>query len=203
MLEFITGSLVYTMAKDAIGAVLHKRQKLTPSEVLERRQKWKPLFEAEIWRTHRDKLRQDAIVRDMKRMDHYPDAKDTRGISPWFRVGLVGTYHRGIYLGLQWDTLTKDGDDIQWRRTDYAAGESGDIRVVLLGSVPYEYVDNVDWKGDEYYSYPHIYCYFNHKKQPYEHLAYYTETVPPGGLPFFTEVVAFDKVRKLKKKWHG
>jgi hypothetical protein len=105
MFDFITGSFVYTLVKDAIGAVLHKRHKLTPSEILERRQKWKPLFEQEIRKTRTEKLRQDVIVRDMKRIDHYPDAREGRGISPWFRVGLVGTYHRGIYLALAWDTL--------------------------------------------------------------------------------------------------
>ena len=198
MLEFITTSLLYTMAKDAITAVHHGRQRWSTSEIIARRQKWKPLFEQEIWKTHRDKIRQDAIVRDMKRIDHYPDAKEGKGISPWFRVGLVGTFHRGIYLGLRWDTLTRDDDGAHWRETNYRADEQGDIRVVLLGTVPYEYIDNVDWDGDEYYHYPHIYCYFNFKKQPYEHLGFYTETVSPGGLPCYTEVVAHKDVRKLK-----
>jgi len=200
MLESITTSFLYTVAKDAIAAIRHGRQRLSASEIVARRQKWKPLFEQEVWKTHRDKVRQDAIVRDMKRIDHYPDAEAGKGISPWFRVGLVGTYHRGVYLGLRWDTLTKDADGTHWRETNYGAEERGDIKVVLLGSVPYEYIDNVDWDGDEYYPYPHIYCYFNYKKQPYEHLGFYTETVPPGGLPFFTEVVAYKEVRKLKTK---
>jgi hypothetical protein len=200
MLELITTSLLYTMAKDGIAAIRHGRQRLSASEIIARRQKWKPLFQQEIWKTHTDKLRQDAIVRDMKRIDQYPDAEEGKGISPWFRVGLVGIYHRGIYLGLRWCTLTKDDDGTHWRETNYSAGEQGDIRVALLGSVPYEYIDNVDWDGDEYYPYPHIYCYFNFRKEPYEHLGFYTETVPPGGLPFFTEVVAYKDVRKLKSK---
>ena len=78
MLEFVTTNLPYTMAKDAITAIRHGRRRLSASEIIARRQKWKPLFEQEIWKTHRDKLRQDAIVRDMKRIDHYPDAKSPR-----------------------------------------------------------------------------------------------------------------------------
>jgi hypothetical protein len=106
MLEFITTSLLYTVAKDSITAIRHGRQRLSASEILARRQKWKPLFEQEVWKTHRDKLRQDAIVRDMKRIDHYPNVKADKGISPWFRVGLVGTYYRGVYLGLRWCCAT-------------------------------------------------------------------------------------------------
>ncbi len=199
MFEFITTNLLYTMAKDAIAAIRHRRQQLSASQIVARRQKWKPLFEQEVWRTHTEKLRQDVIIRDMRRIDRYPNAEASKGISPWFRVGLIGTYHRGVYLGLQWDTLTKDADGKRWRETNYHADEPGDIRVVLIGSVPYECIDNVNWEGDEYYPYPHIYCYFNYKRQPYEHLGFYTETVPPGGLPFFTEVVACKDVRKLKK----
>jgi hypothetical protein len=82
MLELITTSLLYTMAKDGIAAIRHGRQRLSASEIIARRQKWKPLFQQEIWKTHTDKLRQDAIVRDMKRIDHYPDAEEGKGISP-------------------------------------------------------------------------------------------------------------------------
>ena len=67
--------------------------------------------------------------------------------------------------------MTKDGDG-HWRTTDYATGEQGDLKVALLGSVPYEYIDNVDWEGDEFYQYPHIYCFFNYKGEPYEHLGF-------------------------------
>ena len=41
------------------------------------------------------------IVRDVDRVDDYPDG-DTKGkgISAWFKVELLGTYHRGIEVGL-------------------------------------------------------------------------------------------------------
>jgi hypothetical protein len=63
----------------------------------------------------------------MKRLDAYPDLDENeKGISPWFRLGLVGTYHRGILVAHGWGTLTKDED--AWRYTDYKAGERGDLR---------------------------------------------------------------------------
>jgi hypothetical protein len=66
--------------------------------------------------------------------------------------------------------------------------------------VPYECIENVDWDGDEYYRYPHIYCSFDRKKQPYEHLGFYAETIPLGGLAFYTEVVAYKDVKQFKMK---
>jgi hypothetical protein len=184
-----------------MGLIRHKRRRLSPSQVVELRQKWKPLFEAHVWEKYRDKLTSEIIVRDMKRIDNYPDAKEARGISPWFRAGLVGTYHRGILAGLRWGTLTKQkGGGEHWRFTDRSAGEKGDVRVLMIGSIPYEDIDNVDWYGDEYYSDPHVYCVFTHNKEPYEHTGFYTKTTPTNGLPFYTEVAPYEEVRRLSKR---
>jgi hypothetical protein len=100
---------------------------------------------------------------------------------------LVGTYHRGILAGLRWGTLTKDRDREHWRFTDRAAGEKGDIQVLLIGSIPYENIDNVDWNGDKYYGDPQVYCFFIYKrKEPYEHIGCYEQHIPLSGnaLPF-------------------
>ena len=199
MLEFLAPGFLYSIVKDGIAAVRHRRRRLSPAEVVARRNKWKPLFEAYISENHRKRLREDVIVRDMKRIDSYPEVEEGKGISAWFRVGLVGTYHRGILLGLRWDTLTRTSDGKHWRTTNYSAGEQGDVKVVLVGRVPYEYIDDVDWDGDEYYGYPHIYCSFDHKNEPYEHVGYCTETVPPTGLPFYTEVVTYNQVRRTAR----
>ena len=107
MIDFLAPGLVYSLIKDGFGVLLRRRRRLRPSETLELRQKWKPLFEAEVRKTYREKLRRDVIIRDMKRIDAYPELDETRGISPWFRVGLVGTYHRGILIGLGWEALTR------------------------------------------------------------------------------------------------
>ena len=200
MLEYLAPGLIYSMLKDAASAISSRRRKLTASEIVGLRKKWKPLFEEKIRDSHREKLRRDVIVRDMKRVDNYPDAREGKGISPWFRVGLVGTYHRGILLALRWETLARDNDGTHWRATSYVRGESGDLKVVLLGSVPYEYIENVDWEGDEFYPFPHIYCYFCHRGEPYEHLGFYSENTIPGGLPYYTEVVSHRDLGKMRTK---
>jgi hypothetical protein len=49
---------------------------------------------------------------------------------------------------------------------------------------------------------PHIYCFFAHKKEPYEHLGLYTKTapLPPDELPIYHEVASYKEVCKFSRK---
>ena len=202
MIEWFGPGFIYSLLKDAWGALRRRRRQLSPAQILELRQKWKPLFEEEIRKTHTQKLRKDIIIRDVKRLDNYPNVNEkAKGISPWFRIGLMGTYHKGILVGLRWGELTKHGEGDDWRYTDYKAGETGDLKVILIGYIAFENIEAVDWDGDEYYYFPHIFCYFDAKrKEPYEALVFCVERCNPGGLPFYREVTPYEKVRQLSKK---
>jgi hypothetical protein len=201
MIDLLVPGFLYSVSKDIWAAIFSRQKKRSASQVVELRKKWKAEFEPRVWDAHKKQLRRDVVIRDMERIDNYPDIDDNKkGISPWFRVGLVGIYHRGIQIGMGWETLTKDSKSERWRNTDYKAGETGDIKVLLIGLIPFENIDNVDWDGDEYYGYPHIYCLFSFRKEPYEHIGYYKQTAPPDGLPFYTEVAKYNDVRRLSKK---
>ncbi len=171
MIEYLAPGFLYTLTKDLWGQIVPRRRNLSASQIVELRKKWKGEFEPRIWQDHQKKLRKDVIIRDMRRVDKYPDIDDkSKGISPWFRVYLVGTYHRGIFVAMSVGRLTQHSDGSRWRYTIYESGETGDINALLIGSIPYEYIDNVDWDGDEYYHYPHIYCFFSNKLEQYEQL---------------------------------
>lgn len=203
MLEWLTGSLAYSVGKDLVGCALGRKRRLTPSQVIELRSRWKPEFEQHIWGTHRKELRSDVIIRDMNRLDAYPNINEKeKGISPWFRLGLVGTYYRGILIAHSWGGLKKDGDG--WRYPDYKAGEKRDLAVLLISRIPYENIEQVDWNGDEIYGYPHIYCWFNNKKVPYEHTGIYVQHEPivDGALPWYEEVAQVANVKRRSIK-HG
>lgn len=203
MFEWITASLAYQIGKDVVSRIRGARRRLTPAQVIELRSKWKPQFEKHIRETYSKKLRQDVIIRDLKRIDAYPNLDEKeKGISPWFRLGLDATYHRGIMVGHGWGNLIKDGEG--WRYTNYKTGERGDLKVMLVSQIPYENIEQVDWDGDEYYGYPHIYCWFNNKKVPYEHTGIYVrhEPIVEGALPWFEQVADLRDVRRRSKK-HG
>jgi hypothetical protein len=200
VIDFLVPGFLYSVLKDSFAAIRGKRRRLSASEALALRQKWKPLFEAEIRKNHYEKLRSDVIIRDMRRIDSYPDITDTKGISPWFRANLVDTYHRGIFIALSWGTLNRHGDGERWRYTNYAAKEEPDIKALLIGRIPYEKIENVDWNGDEYYHYPHIYCFFTYKREPYEGLGFYTEHARPDLPPYYTEIAPYQDVRRLSRQ---
>jgi hypothetical protein len=49
------------------------KRKLTPQQKLELRVKWKPQFADYLTNLFMEQLRGDVIIRDMRRMDTYPD----------------------------------------------------------------------------------------------------------------------------------
>lgn len=203
-LESIGLGFIYRAIKDVGGAGFRLWKGTPPQEKIALRQKWKPRFEEHIQDNHVQKLRSDIIIRDVNRVDQYPDSVEKeKGISSWFRMGLVGVYHRGIYVSFQWHRLVDIGDgkyrflDILGHDKDKKELEDSSIKVIQLGSIPFENIEDVNFEGDEYYGYPHIYCHFSIKKQPYEKISLYTKgQLFSGSLPFYTELIDVESVRK-------
>ena len=130
----------------------------------------------------------------MDRVDSYPDIDETeKGISPWFRVALLDTYKRGARIGLRIGNLTECENG--YRYTDYKAGEKGDIRAFFIGEIPYESIVAVNWDGDEFYYFPHIYCHFNHNGEPYERLVYCREIEMGNGHKHYSDIAEYESVK--------
>lgn len=197
MLELGYLSLPYKILKDIISFFYKKKRNLSSAEIVQLRNKWQPIFEDKINQRRREGLREDVIIRDMKRVDHYPDAEPPKkGISPWFRVGLVGTYHRGILVGLRWETLNYNKKSGEWKKPNYKSGERGTEKVVLIGYIPFENIESFNWEGDNIYGFPHLYCYFGSKdKEPYEKLSYCKKQFLDE-FPFYTELIEYKKVKQ-------
>jgi hypothetical protein len=192
------GKLAWSVLSAVWKFFRRNKRHLTPQERLALRTRWKPLFEGYLWQHQRQKLRQDIIIRDMRRMDKYPHIDEGRRISPWCRTDLIDTYEKGIMVALGRKELVTDGNGLRY--TDRQGGEKGETTLMLTGFIPYENIENVDWTGDNYYGYPHVYCYFDMKATPYERLAFCKSNDSTNGREFFTEVADYEAVRKLSKK---
>lgn len=200
MFELFSGSLLYSICKDALASLRGRKRRLTQAEVLALRAKWKAEIEERLWKRQKDGLSDDIIIRDVRRMDDYPDVRPGRGISPWFKAGLMGTYHRGILVGLQWYGMKQEADGA-WRRVDYKKDEKADLNAILIGRVRYENIETIDWDGDHFYSEPHIYCHFvESRRQPYEELVYCERCTLGSGREYFRELALYHAVRKLSRK---
>jgi len=200
MIEWFSASVVYAALKDTISAFRGRRRKLTDSERLSLRQKWRPQFEERVFENHRRGLRRDVVIRDLARLDDYPGSPQvSRGISPWFRAGLVDTTHRGILVWLRIETLVRHEDGEHWR---FCQRWRIRLRCNVAGNNPYENIETVDWDGDEYYGFPHIYCSFANKEEPYEYLGFYTKTgpLPPNGLPIYEDIASYADVCRFSQQ---
>jgi hypothetical protein len=189
-----TGAEIWAWVSPAVKAagvsaakwVLRKFKKPDAVEILKRRVELRTEFERRLPQEDEYRVRGEAIIRDIKRMDSYPKV-DTRrrGISPWFGVEVKGLYHRGleVFIGAR-RRIKRDmyGD---WKFTDQNDGETK--LVYSVGRIPFDVIEYVDWDGDEYYRGPHIYCRFNkHNNQPYE------------AIPFFSKIPGTEDVEEVK-----
>jgi hypothetical protein len=169
----------------------------TPAERVRHHEALRIQFEEHIAEHRARKLRKDVIIRHVNRLDSYPNTEERSGISPWFKVGLLETYHKGIKVGLGWYGLKECPDGL--RRTDYKSKEESDLTAMLTGDIPYDFIELLNPRGDEYYYLPHIFCHFANRGEPYERL-YYTQEIDLGnGHSYWKEIVGFEAVEQNEK----
>lgn len=194
-------TLIYNVLKDLTAWLRKRFSKPDPAETVRERASRKREFEENLrWIDDMDAYG-EAIVRDISRVDSYPDIEQERkGISPWFRVGLIGLYHRGVEVGLRIEGLKYEPEHEAWRYSNYKGNEESDLSAFLIGRIPFEWIVDVDWEGDEYYGIPHIYCRFrSRRKEPYEELLFCEKRKTPYR-PIYSKVASYDEVQKLSKK---
>ncbi len=199
--------VIYRIVKDVFGYFTRNMRRLTQTDRVNRRAKWEDEFKSKLLERRQNQLRSDVIIRDVQRVDDYPETEEEKRISswfkkkkisPWFKVGLLDTYHRGILLGLEWVRLAQDKTGA-WHYP--ARGQKETVNAVLTGYVRYENIERVNWDGDEYYGFPHIYCHFDEKgKMPYEKLMFCERReLKPEGIVSYTDLASFNDVEKHSK----
>ena len=201
MFEYGVPSFIYSALRDFIKWVRGSQNKIQPEEVIRLRQKWKKEFEQHLRLKSDSSGYGDAIIRDVGRANEYPEVDEKKkGISSWFKVGLLGTYHRGLQVGLRIEGLKFDEAAGGWRYNDHKKDEPADVNAWLVGLIPFERIVSLDWRGDEYYNLPHIYCQFTSKtKEPYEEVIF-CERQKLDQFFYYSEIAKWNSVDKLSKK---
>lgn len=111
---------------------------------------------------------------------------------------MLETYTKGVKVLLQIGSLTKTDGDLRY--TDRKAGEKGDIKAFLIGGIPFDSIVAVNWEGDEYYYFPHIYCHFNHGGEPYERLIFCEEVDMGNGYTYHKEIAEYEEIQKISEE---
>ncbi len=170
--------------------------RLTNPEKINKRESFRKEFEDFFIQAWKKNYTPNAIIRDVKRIDAYPEAQERKGISPWFKVGLLDNYYRGILVGLSAVRLISTPEGLRYPKSS----EEGDVLAFKVGEIPFDSIERVNWDGDEYYIMPHIYCHFEHNKQPYERIIFCIEQKTSLGKKFYTEIATYTSVYQLSRK---
>jgi hypothetical protein len=177
-----------------------------PATRARHRTKMKAEIESRLPRYSDDRdYRGEAIIRDLRRMDRYPDLDDTiaGGPSPWFKAEVKGIYERGLEVYVSVQRVVVRGDVATPVRED---GQP----VFVVGRIPFERIEEVDWIGDPAASLdpmPHFYCWFGwRRRRLYESFVLYRQgaglnlLVPLDGVKFEPERVSRRETRRINRE---
>lgn len=169
----VEGGLIVGGIRGAIAAVRWWFR--LPATKARHRTKMKAEIEDKLPRYADDRdYRGEAIIRDLRRMDDYPELDD--GIvgkpSPWFKAEVKGIYDRGLEVYVAAERVMISGDTAMPVR-------KGGQPVLVVGRLPFERIEEVDWVGDPAASLdrmPHFYCWFGwRRRQLYEEIVLYRQ----------------------------
>ncbi|HGS5804003.1 TPA: hypothetical protein ACMD0U_000257 [Vibrio parahaemolyticus] len=146
-------------------------------------------------------LRRKVNIRDIDRVESYPEVMEDQGISPWFKVELAQPYHRGIQVFLRAGAIVSC-DDGTYRFRDHSKGEKGDERVFLIGEIPFSNIVTINFDGDEYDYFPHIFCHFSELAgEPYERLIICKEIDMGNGHKYYSEIETLENMQRNSEKY--
>jgi hypothetical protein len=197
MMEIL--NLIFAPLVDLGKWVIKNFLKPDPVLVLKRREEFRNEFESKLPRKNQYGIHCEAIIRDIKRMDSYPDIDTAKkGISPWFKVEVKGLYHRGVEVFISMPEYIKRDKGGGWKFTDHKDAEEK-VLAYPVGRIPFDLIEYINWDGDEYYPFPHIYCRFKaFKGQPYESIPFFAKH---EGSEYFFEVDGFRPWDKKRGIW--
>jgi len=128
---------------------------------------------------------EDIIIIDISRLNKFPKIDEhSVGISPWFKLDVIGFYHRGIEVFLDDSKKviqTRDDNGLlSWRFLRKGEDSESAMYALAVGRIPFDFIESVDWsRSDGYYNSPHFYCRFaGPLGGPYEDVVYKANLYP-------------------------
>lgn len=90
----------------------------------------------------------------------------------YYKAEVYDFYHNGLMV-----RAYPYAKDIKYKlqKDESEEYEIVEMRVEILGCIPFENIIEYDYEGDEYYNYPHLFCDFVNVSDPYEKIIYINE----------------------------
>lgn len=183
--------LIYQVGKDALSWALDR---FDPKRILEQRLRWKAEIENHLRWIDKSTGYGQAVIRNIRKLDGYPEVDKDANPHPWYRVGVKGLF-ADRFLEVFFGTpkgLKRFGSK-SWRMT--RDDEAYDVLASVVGRIPLEWIARIDWDGDEFYSFPHIYCRFKQKWGPYKQALFFSRE-EGFERPIYRELIDLDTAKK-------
>lgn len=104
----------------------------------------------------------------------YPGVDEKPGISGWFKLEILDFYHGGLHCILDLQFVLLDSENQNWCSISYDQSQQpfpprfSKAKIFVTGKIPWRNILHYDFRGDEYYPQPHLYCIFADGGEPYE-----------------------------------
>lgn len=89
----------------------------------------------------------------------------------YYKAEIYDFYHNGLMVRAY--PYVKD---IKYKLEDEETSEIVELRAEVFGCIPFDNIIEYDIDGDEYYTYPHLFCDFVNVSDPYEKIVYRTKS---------------------------
>ncbi len=163
----ISIDIILGLAKDAY---LFIRKRVSNEDTIARLRKQHELkaqFEQKLGLSPQYPLKDPikVLLRNIDRANEYPEDKIKNPDKTWpfFKTELRGLYHQGIEVYNAVVGFEEQADGLYINHY----GSTNDENGYLIARVPFDWIDHVDFDGDEYDFTPHIFCRFKRRGLPY------------------------------------
>ena len=96
----------------------------------------------------------------------------------YFRVEVFNFYHNGLQVFTYPYAITAKVR-VSESENEENSESIEEMRLYVVGCIPFENIIAYDADGDEYYPYPHLFCDFSNGSDPFEDIVYLSESHMP------------------------
>lgn len=143
------------------------------------------------------------VIRNIEKHNNYPEVEDTGTISDWFRLEFYSLDPKGVVFMLRNTSLINEPNiGLRVMKMSEHSTNPNRVACTLCAIIPYSSINQIHWDGDEYEPYPHVYCHFNIKKEPYLKM-YYAQHVETARKEdhILSEIIDHKEVIKNTRKY--
>lgn len=126
-----------------------------PVEILRRREAVRKEINSNLRWPETEHEVPEVLLVQLRKLNGFPATDDRivrRSASPWFKVEVARVYDRWLEIISKITMVHIEG------RTARETADANATKVEVIGRIPLERIEHIDWGSDPYYNAPRFYC---------------------------------------------